>query len=136
MAKEKEIVTIEFRYRDVPKGDWDSKHKSKTILIGAYDTLEEAIAEGNKALEVLEKRFKLHVFPEGRGEAKRERFSKNGGCFGYPHRLVTNMAYLQTPFAFYAKIEKFTYGDTDQTIDEVLEAQKRYKEYELSQKED
>lgn len=132
----KELVTIEFRYRDKPKGDWDSEHKDKTITVGVYDTLEEAIVEGNKVLEILEKNFKLHVFPNNKGEAKRERFSKNGGCFGYPHRLVTNMAYLQTPFAFFAKIEKLTYGDIEQTIAEVAEAKKRYIEYQNSQREE
>lgn len=133
--KTKELLTIEFRYRDKPKGEHDSEHKDKTITIGVYDTLEEAIVEGNKVLEILEKNFKLHVFPNNKGEAKKERFSKNGGCFGYPQRLVTNLAYLQTPFAFYAKIEKLTYGEVEQTITEVLEAGKRYKEYKNSEQE-
>jgi len=56
----KELVTIEFRYRDIPKGEYDSEHKSKTITIGVFDTLEEAIVEGNKAMEVFEDYFKLN----------------------------------------------------------------------------
>ena len=44
----KELLTIEFRYRDKPKSDSDSEHRSKTITIGVFDTLEEAIVEGNK----------------------------------------------------------------------------------------
>ena len=120
----KELVTIEFRYRDIPKGEYDSEHKSKTITIGVFDTLEEAIAEGNKAMEVFEKHFKLNPHYN-----KKERFSTNGGCFGYPKRLITALGYLQSPFEFYAKIEKLTYGDVDQTIIEVLEAGKRYVEY-------
>jgi len=132
----KELVTIEFRYLDKPKGEHDSEHKSKTITIGVYDTLEEAIVEGNKVLEILENQFKLHVFPNNKGEAKRERFSKNGGCFGSANRLISNLAYLQTPFAFYAKIEKLTYADIEQTITEVLEAKKRYIEYQNSEREE
>jgi hypothetical protein len=122
----KELLTIEFRYRDVPKGDFDTVHQSKTITIGVYDTLEEAIAEGNKAMEVFEDYFKLNPHYN-----KKERFSTNGGCFGYPRRLITALGYLHTPFEFYAKIEKLTYADVTQTIIEVLEAGKRYKEYKL-----
>ena len=127
----KELVTIEFRYRDKPKGDWDSSHTSKTITIGIYDTLDEAIIEGNKVLELLESKFELHTFPDGR-KAKKERFGKNNGCLGYPNKLVTDMAYLRTPFNFFAKIEQLKYNDVEETITEVLEAGKRYKEYEIN----
>jgi len=128
----KELVTIEFRFRDKPKGEWDSGHPSKTITIGVFDTFEEAIIEGNKVLETLEKHFKIHVYPN-KSEARRERFSKNGGCFGSARRLVTDLAYLQTPFNFFAKIEKLTYNDVEETINEVLEANKRYIEYKNSE---
>ena len=124
----KELLTIEFRYCDVPKGEYDSGHQSKKITLGVFDTLEEAIIEGNKALEMFEKHFKLHTFPDGRN-AKKDRFSKTGGCFGSANRLISPLAYLQTPFDFYAKITKLTYADVEQTIAEVLEANKRYKEY-------
>ncbi len=130
----KELVTIEFRYNDKPKGDWDSKSQTKTITIGVFDTLDEAIVEGNKALEIFEKHFKLHAFPNGK-IANKDRFSKNGGCFGSANRLISSLAYLQCPFDFYAKIEKLTYGDVEETILEVLEANKRYKEYKLSEQE-
>jgi hypothetical protein len=130
----KELVTIEFRYLDKPKGDWDSEHKSKTITIGVFDTLDEAIVEGNKVLELLESKFELHTFPDGR-KANKDRFGKNNGCFGYPQRLVTDMAYLKTPFSFFAKIEQLKYADIEQTITEVVEAHKRYKEYEQAEKE-
>jgi len=118
----KELLTIEFRYNDIPKGEYDSGHRSKEITIGIFDTLEEAIVEGNKAMEVFEKHFKLNT-----SWNKKERFSKNGGCFGYPNRLITPLGYLQTPFDFYAKITKLTYGDVEQTIAEVLEGVKKYK---------
>jgi len=120
----KELLTIEFRYSDVAKGEHDSDYKTKRITIGVYDTLDEAIVEGNKALEVFEKHFKLNP-----NWNTKDRFSKNGGCFGEPKRLITALAYLQTPFDFYAKITKLTYGDVDETIGEVLEAVKRYNEY-------
>ena len=129
----KELVTIEFRYRDAPKNEAFSGHETKTITIGVFDTLEDAIVEGNKALEVFEKHFKLHVFPN-KGEAKKERFSKNGGCFGLANRLIAPLAYLQCPFDFYAKITQLKYNEVEQTILDVLEAGKRYKEYKQKEK--
>ncbi len=123
----KELVTIEFRYLDAPKSDLVGPHKSKKITIGVYDTLDEAMNAGNKALEVLEDYFKLNT-----AYNKKERFSKNGGCFGYPNRLITNLGYLQTPFEFYASITKLSYDDLDQTILDVVEAGKRYKEFKNS----
>jgi len=123
----KELVTIEFRYNDAPKGDHDSDYKNKKITIGVFDTFDEAATAGNKALEVFEKHFKLNP-----AWNRKERFSKNGGCFGEPQRLISALAYLQTPFDFYAKITKLTYADVDETINEVLEAVKRYKKYENS----
>lgn len=123
METSKELLTIEFRYLDKPKGEWDSKHQTKTITIGVFDTLEEAIVEGNKALEIFEKHFKLNT-----AWNKKDRFSKNGGCFGTANRLISPLAYLQTPFDFYAKITKLTYIDVEETILGVLEANKRYKE--------
>jgi hypothetical protein len=123
----KELVTIEFRYMDKPINDDFSGHESKTITIGVFDTLDEAIVQGNKALEIFEDYFKLNP-----NYNKKERFSKNGGCFGYPHRLITQLAYLQTPFEFYAKITQLKYDDVDKTILEVVEAGKRYKEYKKS----
>ena len=130
----KELVSIEFRYMDKPKNEAFSGHESKTITIGVYDTLDEAIIEGNKALEVLESKFKLHIFPDGR-EAKKDRFGKTNDCFGNPTRLITNLAYLKTPFEFYAQIKQLKFNDVEETIGEVLEAGKRYKEHKLSEQE-
>lgn len=128
----KELVTIEFRYRDITKDGLDYRHISKTVTIGVYDTFDEAIEAGNKVLELLELRFPLHVFPKGNKAAK-ERFSKNGGCFGSANRLVTNLAYLKTPFEFYAKIQQLKYDDVDLSILEVLDATKRYREFKLKE---
>lgn len=131
----KELVTIEFRYMDKPISEDFSGSISKTITIGVFDTLDEAIIEGNKTLEIFEKNFKLHTFPNGR-IAPKERFSKNGGCFGSANKLITNLAYIQTPFEFYAKITTLKYASIDATISEVLEAKKRHDIYKKQQSED
>lgn len=116
----KYLVTIEFRYYTNPiNEDHVRDYKNKTITIGVYDTMGESIAEGNKAIEVLESRFKLHTFHNG-SNAIRDRFSKNGGCFGSGKSLITNLAYLKTPFDFYAKIDTLHYECLEQTISNVL----------------
>ena len=85
----------------------------------------------NKVLEFLESKFALHTYPDGR-KANKDRFGKNNGCFGSANRLITQLAYLRTPFDFYAKITQLKYNDVDETITEVLEAEKRYKEYKIN----
>ena len=129
-VKTKELLTIEFRYHDKPKGACGSGSQTKTITIGVFDTFDEAIVEGNKALEVFEKHFKLNT-----AWNRKDRFSKNGGCFGLAERLITPLAYLETPFDFYAKITQLKYNDVEETIVEVLEAGKRYRAYKTENQE-
>ena len=118
----KELVTIEFRYNDEPKYELRGTSQSKTITIGVFDTFDEAIIEGNKALEIFEKNFKI------RRVHGVKRFSKTGGCFGLEDRLITNH-YLETRLQFFAKITKLEYDDVEEIINEVLNAQKRYQNY-------
>ena len=127
---EKYLVKIEFRYSDAPKTEGRSTSKNKMVTIGVYDTFEEACKNGNNLLEVLESKFELHQFPDGRKVSK-ERFSKNGGCFGSKNTLVSNLAYLKTPFDFYAKIETLKYSPIDEAIEDVVSAVKRYIKHKL-----
>lgn len=127
---EKYLVKIEFRYSDVPKTKERSTSKNKEVTIGVYDTFEDACQNGNNLLEVLESKFELHQFPDG-SKASKERFSKNGGCFGSKNTLVTNSAYLKTPFEFYAKIETLKYNPIDEVIEDVVSASKRYTNYKM-----
>jgi len=121
---EKHLVTIEFRYNDAP-GSFGSTYKEKVVTIGVYDTFADAAKHGNDLLGTLEARFPLHVFPGGNKAAK-ERFSENGGCFGGKNYLVTNTAYLKTPFDFYAKITTLAHIPATEAIDDVLAAVQRY----------
>ncbi len=132
---EKYLVKIEFRYSDAPKKFSNSTYENKKVTIGVYDDYDEACLNGNKLLERLESMFPIHVFPKG-NEAKRERFSKNGGCFGGKNALVTNLAYLKTPFDFYASIDTLKYEPIDESIHDVVEAVKRYRSYKIKQQEE
>ena len=128
---QKYLVQIEFRYLDVPKNEMHSTSKNKFVTIGVYDTFEQACKNGNKLLETLESKFELHIFPSG-VKATKERFSLNGGAYRSKKDLITDLAYLKTPFSFFAKITTLNYLDIDETINEVLEAGQRYKEYKLN----
>tara|TARA_R110000772_G_C13310332_1_gene440589 strand:- start:16829 stop:17224 length:396 start_codon:yes stop_codon:yes gene_type:complete len=127
----KYLVTIEFRYSDAPKYDDDLTSRSKKVTIGIHDTFDDACIDGNNLMENLESKFKLHVFPAGH-TAKKERFSKNGGCFGGNKNLISNMAYLKTPFAFYAKITTLKYGVIDDIVDEVVSSSERYRDHKVT----
>ena len=129
---EKYLVNVEFRYNDKKPDRDEDNYESKTITIGVFDTLEEANTEGNKLLEILESNYPLHEFPDGRKAAK-ERFSKHGGAFGSRKDLITNMAYLKTPFSFFARVKKLQYLDVQDTIDEALASCKRYRAYKLAE---
>ena len=69
----------------------------------------------------MESKFGLHKFPDGR-VAFKERLNKK-------INLITNLAYLKTPFQFYLKITKLKYDEINRTIDEILESIKRYETY-------
>lgn len=125
---EKYLVRIEFRYSDASETEDGYSSKNKMVTIGVYDTFEEACQNGNNLLEVLESKFELHQYPDG-SKASKERFSKNGGCFGSKKALVTNLAYLKTPFDFYVKIDTLEYIPIDEVIENVVRASKRYINY-------
>jgi len=127
---EKHLVTIEFRYSSAPD-KFDSTSQDKVVTIGVYDDFDEACKEGNKALELLESKFDIHTFPQG-NKAKKERFSKNGGCFGSKNTLVSNLAYLKTPFQFFAKIETLKLDSLEDAVNEVVDSVKGYRKYKAS----
>lgn len=115
----KELLTVEFRYRDKPKGDWDSTCKTTTITIGLYDTLEEAVAEGNKVLEVLAQTFQVRAD---------DAFSMKG-LMGSPMRLVTNTCYPTNGVQYFAKITPLKYGGLVDMVTETFTAMDRYKQH-------
>lgn len=124
----KYLLTSEFRFTSVNKDKTNTNYNNKTITIGVFDTFEDACKEGNKNLEIMESRFSLHKFPQGHS-APKERFSENGGCFNSRKNLITNLAYLKTPFEFYFKITDLNYQDIDSFIDDTLSSVNEYREW-------
>ena len=122
----KHLLTVEFRYCDAPKYEHDHQCINKTITIGIADTLEEAVIEGNKVLNILAEHFEVR--PD-------DKFSTNG-YFGLPERLVTNTCYPTKRVQYFAKIETLNFDSLNETIDETFKAYDRYKEFKNSEQED
>ena len=120
---QKELLTIEFRYHDQPEDVTNSVCRNKTITIGIFDTLEEAIEKGNKALEILSKHFQVR--PD-------DKFQLHY-LFGNPCRLVTNCCYPTNGIQYFAKITPLRFDDLSNTIKETFDEYGRYK---LSKEED
>lgn len=116
----KELLTIEFRYNDHVIGKDDYDYRSKKITIGVYDTIEEAVTEGNKKLEVLAEKFEI-----------RDKF-KVRGLFGSPDRLITNYCSRKNGIQLFAKITKLNFDDLGETMDEAFKAVDRYKKFKKS----
>lgn len=122
MNTTKELLQIEFRYNDKPKGEYDGGTRTKTVTIGIYDTLEEAITEGNKALAILANSF----------EVRHDDVFKSHHLFGHPKRLVTNTCYPTNGIQYFASIRQLTFDDLRQTVIETFQAFGRYRDYKNS----
>ncbi len=102
---EKQLLTVEFRYERKSE-DWHFE----TITIGIYDTIEEAVKEGNKILEHLSYYFK--VKPD-------DKFEVNG-LFGNPTTLVTNCLYPTNHIEYFAKITKLKFENLQEVINNIF----------------
>ena len=116
----KEILKIEFRYHDAPKGvHLSGEYPSKTVTIGIFDTLEEAVNKGNEILATLSKSFEVR---------SGDKFKING-LFGYPDRLVSNCCYPTNGVQYFAKITTLDFCDLGEVVSETFTAFERWKKY-------
>lgn len=113
----KEILQVEFRYRKIPKGEFDHSYVfGNEITVGIYDTLAEACAEGNKVLSKLSKNFKF-----------RDTFGTNNGVFGSATRLVTN--YDKTKVEVFVKITSLKFDDLESEMEKALTSQREFEKW-------
>lgn len=115
---EQYLITIEYRFKGKPNR-WDSTDYETKQTLGVFDTLEDAMKCGNEFLPLLEARWDLNP-----NYNKKERFHKNMGMF-----IISDLAYIKTPFTFYAKIEKLRYFDSEILLDEITKSCYDYKQY-------
>jgi hypothetical protein len=120
------LVDLELRYTDKPRNGNDyADHVSKTITVGIFDTYEEAVQAGNAMLEAeLESRFPLN-----KNYMKKNRFGEN-----YTKYLISDLAYLTTPFSFFSHIKKLELGSVGAAIEEAVKAVNRYREWKKSER--
>lgn len=111
----KYMVSIEFQYT-TPEEEDESEYAchdfNKIVTIGVYDTMEEAIKNGNGIFPKLE-----FMFPLNPHYNKRERFS-------IYHTLISNIGYIRTPFSFFAKITPLDISDMEDTISDIMKNMK------------
>lgn len=115
--KRKQLLTVEFRYNDVPRNGERSGYTTETLTIGIYDSLEEAVEAGNNTLEIFSEFF----------DFRKERF-KVKGLFGAPDKLVTNKG-----MNIFAKITTLRIcddaGELRSFSKKVVDAKARYKKF-------
>lgn len=113
----KEVVTIEFIYHDEPNWDQDMGYRTKTVLIGAFDSIEEAVEKGNKVIKILSEYFEV----------------RDNDCFeihgpvGCPIRLVSNCCYPTNGVIYFAKISQMEVDELPDIISQIFNASKRHK---------
>ena len=114
---EKQLLTVEFRYLDKPAQR--SEHRTQIITVGIYDTIEQAVIEGNKIIDMLSQHF----------EVRTEDKFKVKGLWGLPEKLVTNTCYPTNRIEYFAKITTLKFDDINNVIQETFKAAKRYEAY-------
>jgi hypothetical protein len=121
----KELLKVEFRYNDKKQDRNDYDCVRKTVTIGIYDTIEEAVAKGNEVIKELSKTFEVR---------HGDKFEVNG-LWGYPKRLVTNVSYPTKGVQYFAKIVHLDFSNINNVVDEAMKASKRYHEFRKRQDE-
>lgn len=116
----KQLVTVELRYEDEPVNEDVGGYKTRTITVGIYDTLDEAIEQGNKAIKLLSKYF----------EVRSDDYFVKNALFGVPRTLVSNCCYRTQQISYFAKIIPLHFDDLEEAIKEAFAARERYKRYE------
>lgn len=121
----KRLVTIELRYEDRPVNEDVGGYTTRTITIGIYDTLDEAIEQGNKAIELLSKYF----------EVRSDDYFVKNALFGMPRTLVSNCCYRTQQITYFAKITPLHFNDLEAAVKEAFAARERYKKYQQENQE-
>lgn len=116
---EKYLVQIEFRYKAMPK--YTSPYASngysnynRKITIGIFDSMDEAIKQGNESLRVLKTKFSFNDY-----------FFKNGGVFGTAKTLVCNFENRNKP-QFFAEIKTLHFDDLISVMEDVFNENEKW----------
>ena len=117
--KEKFILELELRYRIVKNND--ERYVNPKVLIGIYDSWDEAERKGNEIIRnVLSKHF----------EVRNDDYFERNYLFGRPNNLVTNCCYHKgRPQYFFHILKRPVYEDIEQFITTAINDYEAYKQW-------
>ena len=120
---EKFMLELELRYREVENGD--SYYRTPNIIIGIYDTWDEAEKVGNATIrDCLANHFTI-----------RDKFVKNY-IFGTPNTLVHNLASDGKPSVFFAIRKLNMTTDVETFVTNAIVKHEAYKKWYREQDEE
>ena len=111
----KYLLTTEFRYNVIPKAEYHTDCKSKTITHGIFDNIDDVINEGNNVLKQLKASGKFTIC---------DRFERYH-LFGNPTDLVTNCC-SHDKVEFYTRITYLHFDDINDVVNDVFASQDAY----------
>jgi len=117
----KELLDVEFSYHVVPASDLHSDRESKTVTIGIYDNIEDAVNDGNKILKRLGRKFRFN-----------DSFKTNG-LFGRPTRLVCDFG-TNKGVEVFVHIRQLVIDDIDKVMDTAFANQTAYMKWKNDKK--
>ena len=111
MKSEKFLVSIEFRFGRIPETKYECDETSRRITVGIYDTMDKALEQGNKALDLIKE--KLGVEPNFCDKLRENYYS-------YP--LVVFYRHMGSPFDLYVSVKTLKFDDIGSVVDDVIKA--------------
>ena len=123
---EKFMLELELRYREVRNGD--DHYRTPKIIIGIYDSWDEAAKIGNDIIaDVLTKEFE---------DRANDKFIKNY-LYGSPQNLVTNTCYSRGKPQYFFRITRLNItNDVETFVTDAIAKYKAYKKWWRNQDED
>lgn len=123
---EKFMLELELRYREVRNGD--ECYRTPKIVIGIYDSWDEAAKIGNNIItDILAKEFEVRAD---------DKFTRNY-LYGSPLNLVTNTCYPRGKPQYFFNIKRLNItNDVKTFITDAIAKYEAYKEWNRNQDED
>jgi len=114
----KYLLTTEFRYNSIPKGEFDGGCNSRTITNGVFDNIDDALNKGNEVLNCLIASGRFRIY---------DCFKKKG-FLGRPTDLVCDFN-EKHKVSVYVKINNLHFDDVNDVMKDVFTSQDAYNKW-------